>query len=547
MSRYINIPNTNTRVGYDFLKSQYFVTNMYSVDNENISYTTYRTTISEIQNVLSSLGITTITDSQLQNLKDTLEVLTSISYTWEDTGAYIKTIQFNDYKDYPLVIDCEKAKFFIKDTNIVYDLTVNESPTVVRIPYLCSYYKTKIGLDVSTNDMLYFYNLLISFYKPNSYNVIETLEDNTFKYSNICKSSNFNNESLVQYTATHNPFNSITGFTGCKLLIADSVLNTILAYGTSEYDNLWSAGDTLVIENTEVIVNMQKYSADGDYTVVSVSRLSDYLLSIEVDGNIPVSYEFPLYSCNLIVESQEIDEINRDANSIILTHQVANTIFVGDTININGTTITTDYEDITCDGQYTIMAIDNKTITVEETLPTNFSGNGATITKEAFLGNVRKILVTNQKSHVYLFSDSEYTISQNDSIAVRNSDEKLVNNFGTIQSYDSSTYEITLTTSTLETYEPVFPDALKPTYADYTLINTSESSLESMPTGEFMVNTFAEAKNYISLGGSGVPQLSDNIENNFNKNVPTTYSISTEAGITSMSLLGLYSQIYSEL
>ena len=50
--RYIDI-DTDTRVGFNYIKQQFYVTNK--------EYTTYRNTVADIQEVLAALEITTIT------------------------------------------------------------------------------------------------------------------------------------------------------------------------------------------------------------------------------------------------------------------------------------------------------------------------------------------------------------------------------------------------------------------------------------------------------------------------------------------------------
>ena len=87
--RYIDI-DEDTRVGYNFIQSKFYVTNKET--------TTYRSTVADIQKVLRALNIRNITDEQLTLLRSDMEVLTDIYYTLEDNGAYVHTIQFNDFK-----------------------------------------------------------------------------------------------------------------------------------------------------------------------------------------------------------------------------------------------------------------------------------------------------------------------------------------------------------------------------------------------------------------------------------------------------------------
>ena len=59
----------NIEVGYDYPKKQYYVTNLTG------NTTTYRDTKEAIQDVLQALEITSVTDEQLQGLKDNYETI----------------------------------------------------------------------------------------------------------------------------------------------------------------------------------------------------------------------------------------------------------------------------------------------------------------------------------------------------------------------------------------------------------------------------------------------------------------------------------------
>ena len=186
-TRYIDI-DTDTRVGFNYIKNQYYVTNK--------GYTTYRNsdTEAEIQEVLHALDITSVTDEELLELKDDMEELYKVSYTLQDTGAYIHTLQFNDFKRYPLTLDCEKKKLYIMNSTIIYDLTLNESPKNVRIPRILSFYKNTLGLLMTTHDMSYFYSLLLSYYYPTCYNqVMYNTNTKKYFYNNKFLLSNYSN------------------------------------------------------------------------------------------------------------------------------------------------------------------------------------------------------------------------------------------------------------------------------------------------------------------------------------------------------------------
>ena len=192
-TRYIDIEidENIVRVGYNYLNSKFYVTNK--------DTTTYRVLAEEIQEVLHSLGITTITLEELQYLKDNIETLSKIYYTWEKTGSYIHSIQFNDFADYQLVLDCNISKLYIQNSTTIVDLLANESVKEVRIPILCTYCKDTLGLEVTKEVMLAIYRLLESYYKPTCYNqiaeqekekILKELSSVKKSISNIRKTSN---------------------------------------------------------------------------------------------------------------------------------------------------------------------------------------------------------------------------------------------------------------------------------------------------------------------------------------------------------------------
>ena len=90
----------DTKVGYGFQSKLYFI--------DNKGTRTTRVTSQDIFNVLNIVTnstpytkvdnvVTPITKGMLDSLAETDEEVTSLSCTYEDSGAYIKTITLNDY------------------------------------------------------------------------------------------------------------------------------------------------------------------------------------------------------------------------------------------------------------------------------------------------------------------------------------------------------------------------------------------------------------------------------------------------------------------
>ena len=260
-TRYIDI-DTDTRVGYNYIKKKYYVTNK--------GYTTYRPSIETILEVLHALNITSISEADLTPLMEDIETLHAIYYTWQDNGAYIHSLQFNDFKDYALTLDCEKAKLYIMNSTTVYDLTVNESPKVVRVPQLCNFYKRTLGLEISQTDMLYFYNLLLNFYKPTCYNQIITTEKphaygNTFLLSNYDKTSCAVYNCLFNALGTSQPNPAPIGY----ISSINNETNTISLIYPYTKENL-QVGDKIKLYGTNITISDTEYTDDGIYTIQNI-------------------------------------------------------------------------------------------------------------------------------------------------------------------------------------------------------------------------------------------------------------------------------------
>lgn len=528
--RYIDI-DIYTRVGYNFLKGKFYV--IHKATN------TYRDSVEEIQQVLHSLGIHSVSNSEIAALKSDSEVLVNIYYTWEDNGSYIKTLQFNEFKNYPLLIDCTKAKLQILNSNVIYDLNTNESPKIVRVPRLCSFYKDVLGLVIPKDTMLALYNLLVSYYKPTCYNQISLREDTDtpLYYNNNFILSNFDNSSIAVYNCTKNPnaiFNPVN-IGNIVNINANTNIITLTEAIPQETIDTYSIkkGTSIIIEGSETIVNEVPYTCDGTYTIADIT--DNY---IKVDGTLPTSYTFSYYTCSVLAYSYTISAINRENNSITLTNTPSN-ILVGDTIIVEGATITTPYETISCDGTYTVVRIEENSIIVEEEIPTDYTGN-ATLYKEIFISNINKI----ENNTIFLTEHTEITL-QGSSIVVYNNSIKTKY---TVLSQDKSTN--TLQVASIEDYTPNYPKLQYPVPSDEIMINVTsvkEEYEDEFPTGEFLLDNFAQVQAYTStLANRTVP--SNVVGDSIGKQVPLTMDVlvSSLTGYTvTLQLIGLFSEIYN--
>lgn len=541
--RYYIIDN-DTTVGYNYLKQSFYVTNK--------DTTTYRTTAEEIKKVLNAIEVVIPNiDEILSTMQNTDEELTDIFYTWEDTGSYIHTIQFNGYNTHPLTIDCEKAKLYIMNTPIIFNLNTSE-PITIRLDKLCSYYQNKLGLHISQENMYYFYNLLTSYYAPTCYNQIQTPinKEEPLYYSNMFFSSNFNDKAPAIYSCKFNAMGTMQYNLLGYLESTDTSTNIIQT--VMPIDDL-EIGMKIHLHNANTTIDGTTYSADGTYTITNLQ--DNYIL---ISENIPVSYQYPNQVCYIASSRNKISNISRDTNKVTLTSAVPDTIHVGDSIHITGTTITEEYDQaITCDGIYTVQAIEDKKLTLQEELPTNYSGNSGYIYKALLLGNIAQITpnTENHTSTISLYKTIPYNNIQYISIY---NPEKSMTNLYEVSAISDTT--ITITTD-IDEYTPNYPEVQKPLPTEETLITVTDSINEAkFPSGSFMVDNFKQVQNYLGIYKT-LPIPTDegdnNIKDSIGQAVPKTYTISvpilkphdeniTLYTIEYMTCHGLYSEVYSE-
>lgn len=544
-TRYIEITKSIT-VGYNYIKSQFYV--------QSLDTQTYRDTVEDVQEVLRAVlpvGIPNPSDEEIQALKDELETLESIYYTWHNNGAYISSIQFNNFKDFPIELDCEKKRLFIKNSTTIFDLTTNESPKIVRIPILCSYYKDTLGLDIPREVMLGIYRLLIGFYNPTCYNQIATREDTKelLKYSNTFAITNYDNSSDVVFNGTKNPYNTLIESENTFYISSiDNTSNTITLSSNSHDIEI---GDKVVIAGCSTTLNSTEYSADGIYTVQDIAENT-----ITTEETLPINYEYPYYTCYVLAYSSNITSISRDNNTITVTDTPIN-ILIGDKVHVKGTTITTEFEEISCDGSYTVSNIIGNTITVEETIPTDFSGSNATLTKEIFISKVYSMV----NNTIYLTSLPNFSINNliNNMVICYNSNIKDIGSY-TVTDTSESNRTLTVAETITNEWTAELPTLRKLIPSEETLLNITdvEESLERIfPTGEFLLENYESAKEYLltcTYIGSFKHQLRV-IGENFLQEVPMTREIyaldfKTNQPIgepIEMICLGLYNEIYPEI
>ena len=488
-------------------------------------------------------------------LKDDMEELYKVSYTLQDTGAYIHTLQFNDFKKYPLTLDCEKKKLYIMNSTIIYDLTLNESPRNVRIPRILSFYKNTLGLLITTHDMSYFYSLLLSYYYPTCYNqVMYNTNTKKYFYNNKFILSNYSNTSEATYICTYNPNNNAE-LTEIGKVIETNTTNNTITLSQDITEEILQGYNKVILQGAIQTIDGNQYSADGEYTI---TKIEDNI--IRVAETIPTPYQFPFKECYVLASQGTISAMNRDTRPITLTETPQN-ILVGDIILVSGATVPSEYETISCNGTYTVESITNNIITVEEEIPTDFTGE-ATLIKEVFISNISKIY--NKKLTLTDTTDLDLAGATILIHTIEN-EETTIENY-TVSSYTSNTitvsesigaYNFTTYAPTLYIPIPNYQEDVE-TLVDITSVSDKASS--SMPLGEFMVDSFEQCQDYLgTLPGLVTPSEKNKL--NLYKEVQelsldtipnlttakSTDSISwTNPNVEGMTFQGLYSQVYTD-
>ena len=497
----------NYTVGYDYPKKSYYVTNK--------DTTTYREDFQNFLEVLHALYID-ITEElkekllECKNRDETIGEANSLYHTWESTGLYIQSIQFNEWSDYKLCIDCNKGILYISNSNTIFDLKANESLEIVIAPLLRSYYKDTLGLSITQEQMLSICKFLIYFYKPTCVNLMTATEETTLNpkelyYTNTFKLTNFNNTSKAEYTCINNPYNQYTytsigdikaidSNTSSIILTEPLSEETIQLYNLKENSQITITGSNIVIENEE-------YTDDNTYTISSIHGDT-----ISVKEVIPTYYSFPYIECRVIGYSYNIESIDHETNSITLAENpVSESVLVGDTIHISGANINRGYTILEIDGTYTVKAIEDNIITVEETIPTTYSYTDSAeipfIYKESYIGKIKDI---EEERNLILLNEIPFNL-KNYYILLYNNSIRL-NKYLVVDTELNPVTELYRTLTIEEDAEiedyPKYPSVNYPLNVEDILVNvtnTEDINKDILPKGEFITDNYDEADRYIKL------------------------------------------------
>jgi hypothetical protein len=335
------IADNNTCVGYDYITKEYYVKNL---DTKIVV-----TSVADAMNVLdiTAPGRTvTITEEDIEKLSTSLEPITKIYYTLEDTGRYIKNIYFNDYKKYAIQYD--EPYLYIKESNEMWNMSSTIGTDSVSL-FLWQFYLYHLGLDVTKRLI----DTIVAYYKsiqqPYVYNIIEPLTkedkeaEKPLMYSNKFILNNANKESRGEYSGTKNP-NNVNTLESYDVIATSSSDNTITCIGknincaigdiiqvtgTVHFYNLFVKG--VIEEENEGVYYTKIYVEENTGSAITNNN---NLTDTKVWINAYLLYSAGYEEQEEIKSSQQISDIN-SKNVYLLNLLLENQYVEGETVYIN--------------------------------------------------------------------------------------------------------------------------------------------------------------------------------------------------------------------
>lgn len=366
--------DSNTYVGYNHITSEFYV--------KNLDTKTAAKTATDAKLVLDITAPgNKVSLESIAELEHRLEPITSISYTLEDTGRYIKTIYFNEYKS--LSIQYDEPSLYIQGSNEMWDMSSTLSQDSVSL-FMWQYFVYYVGLNMPRKLM----NAIIAYYKeiqkPYVYNIVTPLTDEekdagkSLTYSNQFTMNNADHTSKGEYTGTKNPDNLYT----LNVYDIESIktYKTDLVYAVDSIEksknriNLTEKlSSTIFTEGMKIrIADSGDDKLDGDYTVAKqIDDVVDPLEPTKAKSHIIISEEerfavnfVPLNNAYIlkVVDSENPEEVKKITitdNLITCTEEPE--CKVGDLIQI--TSDTGKYID-----NLTVKHVDNKNIYVNQNI-----------------------------------------------------------------------------------------------------------------------------------------------------------------------------------
>lgn len=535
----------NTVVGYDYINQEYYVKNLDTTTVANSALDAKR-----IFDITAPGNIVTV--EQIEALSTTLENITSVSYTLEDNGRYIKTISFNDYAD--LAMQYNEPYLFIRGTNEMWDMSSTIGADSVST-FMWQFYSHYVGLNMNRLLMDAIINYYRKLQNPYVYNVIatQTEEEKEDKkpllYTNQLIMNNANGTSRGEYTCTKNP-NGIATLNTYNVINATSGTNVITCDATPECDEgdviqLTSANnhqDNLIVHH---VFGNNIYTTEN--LINSYDSSSNAKVYIKAYGIIKSGYDNVLETTNAL----QIQSITNNGKTITpMAYITANSYKAGETVYILDKPYIISSVVSTTEASST-AAITKGYITLQTGVSEYISSNYTATYSDPIMMETRQ----NNKVIENSFTLSTIlNVSAGDEIEVTNSGEAGMDGIYTVN-YTENNKVFVATEDNKELPEYTFPANNKAMIqfrkpSEQILLNMSYSKRpDKVPLGEFMLDNDNQLTQYLDLRyitpptpqnyaciNSTVIQKQYLGDNLFDSATTECY----------MNLVGLYSDVYSQ-
>ena len=479
----------DTFVGYNYKNSEFFI--------ENKGTRTTRKTAEEVEAILKVLcnfeeGKYPTADDLTTELVEQAELLQEVTYTYSNTDAYIKTLQFNEHAENPLTLDLPSHTLYVMNSDLIFDLSLNESISY-RLPVLIQYYEHTLGLTIGLHQMEAIYNFIISYYNPYVQLQIQPRESTaeTLWYTTTFKLLNYNKLSPIELTCTFNPYDRYELPTTKLADIKTINQNTNTIHLTSAIPPSLQVEDIITIDNSDVQIENVPYSDNGTYTITGLDKEANI---IQVKEQFAVAFEVERKELYKVQSKEQISNISRQAFTITLTNSIPNTYTVGDIITVIGTQTTEDGENVSADGDYIIAKLDNltNTITVSQQIPIDFTGSTAYVYKKLPLGLITSI----NAEAITLDTEPKYSLTSTDYVQVQ--DDTALYKVSTVTPVSGSeNYVITLTNPYPLPYSVPYAQLYEPKPQTWVNVEVTSSTNTNIPVGSFMVDNLEQCTEYM--------------------------------------------------
>ena len=499
----IGYVDDNTFVGYDFIKKEYYVKN---IDTLTVAPSPQDAkTIFDITAPGNSVKV-----EEIQALSTTLELISNVYYTLEDSGRYIKTISFNDHDD--LAIQYNEPYLYIRGSNEMWDMSSSIGASSVSF-FFWQYYVYYLGMSMPRTLMDAIINYYKKIQKPYVYNTIvertdeQKDEGEPLMYTNQFITNNADKSSRGEYSGTKNP-NNIQNLNTYDIVSASG--NCITCAKTPECDR----GDLIQItsESTKYADNLVvDYITENNIYLIepigvdftSADKAKAYVKAYGIiqsgfTEEVEIKSAIPIKSIHTVNVSEDGVTNTYGVVKLLTTitdhmYEPNETVYIGENAytvkSVTPTQINTSSPFEVQEG-YVVLT----TVPSEE--PYDSIIGGDTLMLEVH--NLNKVLEDS------LLLTTELPLKAGDFLEVVNADEANLSGRYEIKSIDGNKVYLSTEENTMVP-EYVFSDANKGMVqlrmpSKQILLNMTYSKrADKMPTGEFMLDNDQQFSDYLEF------------------------------------------------